>query len=974
MNKPVTSVITRINELPKMRRFAVFVGLAIIAAAIASALAWLFVFRQPAQRPLAIAVVAPMTGPQGDVGQALRDGAQTWASGKGVRPAGRAVRVVTFDTAATPDAMQQAARDPDVVAVVGPAGMEDTTRYGLPRLLMSGPPATDNGWTFSLSAEPTFEAQFAANYVRNVTGEKLVSILMPTGMERYADAFDETLQRFGTKVVYKWQVTGQAALNAQAKEIADKQIAGAILILGDADFSAEAMAALGAAEVGNQIIGLRDFATNKFLNHLRKEWQGPGALGSTLNNTLVMTPVLFDTSGVEAQAFQTAYRAAYHQTPDWQAVLGHDAARLISQALAGAPIDAAGSALRDDLRKELLKHRTADTALAGLSSPIFFEARDGGPLPTLVGRYDGQELVAAPTQLTPIRDDGVSNYLEQLQAGKVLYVNDRFMYKTNVVPAGIRITKITNLKTDTNTADLEFMLWFRWRGDAVPNDVVFDNATQPIILGTPERSSDDGDQHYRAWRVRGTFFLNYEDLQRQYGSQLVDVTFRHRTLARNNLMYVADVVGMDLSSFGQKTESAGILARWLNIENGHRSALVDQLTQSHVLAGAPGWVIDEGLFSQALGRTGSDGDPNYVGFGKPAPVFSRMSMDVVLILDEIDLGALLPPSVLVYLAIFALSGSILAQLLDRKERGQFWRMQTLVLRLICWPALMSSATGLALDYSVNNGSLGVAVAVDFVSRSAWWFVGARLVSLSVQRFIWAPLEIRTQRRIPTVFRMLVAILIYGLSIIGIVAFGLGKSVTSLLATSGLFTLIIGLAIQSNLRDIISGVMINLERPFVMGDFIRIGRTIGQVSDISWRTTRVRTKSGQVVAFANGRVAEAEIENMTPAEYFETNLTLYMDPRCNPDDVLTVMRRAIGNITDINFTLDKLRMRSIDNEKGAWVARYEAEIHCKKFNDGWKVRAAAWIELWRELEAAGLLWATMPHSAPLHDENARIAAQ
>lgn len=976
MTQITKSLTERFNQLPKMERFAAFVGMAAIVAAIGSAASWYLFFREPPQRPVAIAVVAPLSGPDAAMGQSLRDGAQAWVNNKGRYVAGRAVRVATFDTVANPDALQQAANDPDVVAVIGPQGLSDTAALKLPGLRLAGAPAGDGAWTFPLSADPVYESQFLANYIRNVIGEKLVSILMPPGAAAaaQADAFDETLQRFGTKVVYKWTIPDRAALDAQAKDIADKQVAGVILVLGDANFASEAVAALGAAEVGNRIIGLRDLATNQFLAGVRKAWHGPGALGATLDNTLVTTPLLFDTAGVEAQAFQTAYRQMFRQTPDWIALLGNDAARLIGQALAGTPLDSAGSTLRETLRTELTKHRTVDTALMGLAGPIFFENREGGPLPTQIGRYDGLNLVAAPVQLTPIRDDGVSNYLEQLQAGKILYVNDRFMYKTNVVQTGIRIGKITNVKPDLNTVDLEFMLWFRWHGNAVPNDIRFENAVQPVVLGTPERSIDDEDQHYRAWRVRGTFFLNYGDVQRQYGSQLVDVTFRHRTLAQNNLMYVADVVGMDLSATSATTEKAGFLAHWLHISNLHGSALVDQLVESHVLAGAPGWLVDEALFSQQLSRSGSDGDPSFVGFGKPAPVFSHMSMDVVLILDELDLGALLPASVLVYMAIFALSGSFLALLLDRKDRGQFWRMQTLILRLICWPALLSSVVGLALDYVEENGSLSVAVAIDTVGRASWWFVGARLMSLTVTRFIWAPLEIRTGRSIPTVFRILVSIIIYGLAGMGMVAFVMGKTVTSLLATSGLLTLIVGLALQSNLRDIISGVMLNLERPFKLGDFIRIGRTIGQVHDISWRTTRIRTKNGQIVAFANGRVSESEIENMTPAEYFESSVDLYMDPRCNPDQVIAVMRKAFGNIQGLKFELDKVVMRSIDNHKGAWAARYEAEVRCVKFTDGAKVRAAAWVELWKELESEGLLWATMPQVLHLPDEDRAVAAQ
>ena len=974
MNNLIASLLHRIHELPKMRRFAVFVGIAAVVAAIGSFITWYSVFREPPQRPVAIAVVAPMSGPQAALGLAVRNGAQTWVDGKGARPMGHAVRVVTFDTATTPDALQQAAKDPDVVAVIGPGGLGDTSSLGLPAFRLQGPPATDDSWVFSLSADTKYEVQFLANYVRNVTGEKLVSILMPEGADQVAlaDAFDETLQRFGTKVVYRWQVADRAALEAQAKEISDKQIAGAILVLGGPDFAAQAIAALGAAEVGNQIVGLRDLATNQFALRARQLWHGPGALGTLLNNTLVSAPVLFDTAGVEAQAFNSAYRGANHELPDWRAVLGHDAARLVSVALASASRTETGAALRQTLRAELLKHRSVETALPGLAAPIFFESREGGPLPTLVGSFNGMDLVAAPTQLTPIRDEGVSNYLEQLQAGKVLYVNDRFMYKTNVVPSGIRLTKVTNLRQDLNTVDLEFMLWFRWRGDQAPNDVVFDNAVQPIALGAPERSGDDGDQHYRAWRVRGTFFLNYSDLPRQYGAQLIDVTFRHKTLARNNLMYVADIVGMGFSAEDEALEPPGFLSRLLHIETAHKSALAQALTKAHVLAGAPGWVMDEALFSQALGRTGSDGDPAYVGFGKPAPVFSHMSLDVILSLDEIDLAALLPASLLVYMAIFALSGSILAQLLDRKDRGQFWRMQTLVLRMICWPALLMSVSGLLLDYTVSHESLGAASAVDFASRAAWWFVPARLFSLMVQRFCWAPLEIRTNRKIPTVFQILVSMLIYGVAMLGVVAFVMGKTVTSLLATSGLLTLIVGLAVQSNLKDIFSGVMLNLERPFTLGDWIRIGRTTGQVSDVSWRTTRIRTNAGQVVAFANGRVAEAEIENLSPAGAYDAGVLLFMDPRCNPDQVIAVLRRAAEKVSGLDFTLLKVVLRGIDNEKGAWAARYEADIIVPKYGDRSKVRTAVWANLWKELEAEGLLWATMPQTNQTHED--RMAAQ
>jgi len=81
----------------------------------------------------------------------------------------------------------------------------------------------------------------------------------------------------------------------------------------------------------------------------------------------------------------------------------------------------------------------------------------------------------------------------------------------------------------------------------------------------------------------------------------------------------------------------------------------------------------------------------------------------------------------------------------------------------------------------------------------------------------------------------------------------------------------------------------------------------------------------------------------------------------------VMRKAIGQAKGPEFVLDKVRMLGIENTKGAWAARYEAEIQCKRYPDGAKVRSAAWIELWKELGVAGLLWATMPFTHQQHED-------
>jgi potassium-dependent mechanosensitive channel len=536
------------------------------------------------------------------------------------------------------------------------------------------------------------------------------------------------------------------------------------------------------------------------------------------------------------------------------------------------------------------------------------------------------------------------------------------MYKTNVVSAGIQLNKITDLKPDTNTVNLEFMMWFRWRGNLAPNDVVFANAVTPIVLGQPERSQDDGDRHYRAWRVRGQFFLNSAPVRRSYNSELVDITFRHRALARNNLMYVDDVVGMDLAGGGAAAhDDGGWLNRLFGGEAARGSALARRLREQRVLAGAQGWVIDQALISQQLARAGSDGDPSYVGFGKPQPLFSHIAMDVVLNPDEIDIGSLFSTSMLIYLAIFALSGATLAHLLDRRDLRHFWRVQTLFLRLITWPVLLATGSVLALNYALANTSPGIVEAVDFLTRAAWWLVPARLLALVVERFIWTPLEMSTGRRVPTVFRIVVSILIYGLAFMGVIAFVMGKTVTSLLATSGLLTLIFGLAVQSNLKDIFSGVMLNLERPFQVNDWVRINRVIGQVHDISWRTTRLQTGNGEIVAFANGKVVDAEIENMSRAGSFDATTIVHMDPRCSPDQVIAALKRALDSVEDPPYAMKRVILQRVENEGGIWAGRYMMDVRVPEYGMRNRFWGALWPAILRELGQAGLTWGLLPHS-------------
>ena len=89
---------------------------------------------------------------------------------------------------------------------------------------------------------------------------------------------------------------------------------------------------------------------------------------------------------------------------------------------------------------------------------------------------------------------------------------------------------------------------------------------------------------------------------------------------------------------------------------------------------------------------------------------------------------------------------------------------------------------------------------------------------------------------------------------------LGLPVVSLIAGAGVVGLAITLAAQSTLSNLIAGVTIVLERPFVMGDYIVLSSLEGTVEDISFRSTRLRTPDQMLVTVDNSKLLSDYIQN------------------------------------------------------------------------------------------------------------------
>jgi small-conductance mechanosensitive channel len=82
----------------------------------------------------------------------------------------------------------------------------------------------------------------------------------------------------------------------------------------------------------------------------------------------------------------------------------------------------------------------------------------------------------------------------------------------------------------------------------------------------------------------------------------------------------------------------------------------------------------------------------------------------------------------------------------------------------------------------------------------------------------------------------------------------------LLATSAVTSLVLGLALQPILANFFAGLVISLERPFRINDWIRVGEQEGRVVAITWRTTHLRTRDNDNIVIPNAKLADERVHN------------------------------------------------------------------------------------------------------------------
>ena len=130
------------------------------------------------------------------------------------------------------------------------------------------------------------------------------------------------------------------------------------------------------------------------------------------------------------------------------------------------------------------------------------------------------------------------------------------------------------------------------------------------------------------------------------------------------------------------------------------------------------------------------------------------------------------------------------------------------------------------------------------------------------------------------------------------------NIFGLIASLGIGGLAVAFASQKILEQVLAGIVLYIDHPFVVDDYIHLADgTFGRVESIGWRSTRVRTSGkGSLVIIPNSVLTQVNIENLTGAKKVISliYLTFY---RAMPDEEKALIRQVILDSTQDMFGID-----------------------------------------------------------------------
>jgi len=144
---------------------------------------------------------------------------------------------------------------------------------------------------------------------------------------------------------------------------------------------------------------------------------------------------------------------------------------------------------------------------------------------------------------------------------------------------------------------------------------------------------------------------------------------------------------------------------------------------------------------------------------------------------------------------------------------------------------------------------------------------------------------------------IIAILLISENILG------ADKVKSLLFSAGIGGIAVALAAKDTIANFFGSITIFTDRPFQMGELVKIGEHLGPVEEVGFRSTRIRTLQGHLVTIPNSVITNSCVENIGRRPYIRrtSNITITYDSgHTKAEKAVEIMKEVLADVPQLNI--------------------------------------------------------------------------
>lgn len=274
------------------------------------------------------------------------------------------------------------------------------------------------------------------------------------------------------------------------------------------------------------------------------------------------------------------------------------------------------------------------------------------------------------------------------------------------------------------------------------------------------------------------------------------------------------------------------------------------------------------------------------------------------------------------------------------------------LDLVFIPALILCLQNIA-ERLVSPEAVTLRKNMELAVSSILWLVGAWLLTRGIKLFFWAKtFKEKTGTESPLLIRSLVAAAIYVVALYGIWTSVFNREVTGLLVSTGIIAAVLGLALQSVLSDLFSGLAITIEGPYRVGDWIELSNGIvGKVVDITWRSTRLLSWNNSIYVVPNNVAASSILHNYDmPEKPYAYWFHMHVDSNISSTMVLQLLLEAALTCKSVlRYPSPTIRISDATSQP----FKYSVFVYFQDFPSHWAGRSELFGRIESRLSKAGI---------------------